>query len=99
MEGFIRLYGSQSDDPLVEVRQHDCDYSSLGSAMACTTKTNFAFLLESLRRLFSHAYFDTNLLNGFPLASRTSSGADPVEENCRLLFHYYLGLGETPSGS
>jgi hypothetical protein len=99
VEGFIRLYGSQSDDPLVEVRQHDCDYSSLGSEMACTTKTNFAVLLESLRRFFSHAFFDQNLLNGFPLASRTSSGADPVEENCRLLFRYYLATGTATSGS
>ncbi len=97
IEGFIRLYDRESDTPIVEVRQHDFDYSSLGSRMACTAATNFTCILESLKGFFSPAFFDQNLSGGFPLESRRTSGTDWVEETCRLLHRYYLALGNPPS--
>ena len=97
VEGFIKIYDGESDTPMVEIRQGDFDYSSLGSQMACTAKTNFACVLESLKRSFSPTFFDQNLSNGFPLESHRASGTDWVEETCRLLYRYYQALGKPPT--
>jgi hypothetical protein len=91
-EQFIRLYGTQSDVPIIEIRQHDFDYSFLGSQMASTTTINIVSTLKTLSRFFSQAFFDHSLMGGFPPGSRAGAGTDWVEENCRLLYRYYLTI-------
>jgi hypothetical protein len=83
-EDFVRLYGSKSAEPAVELWQHHLNYSCLGAERGATSAVNFATLVRRLREVFPQAVFDDRLAR--PLALATTSSWQDVELNCRLIY-------------
>jgi hypothetical protein len=86
-EDFARLYGRKSAEPGVELRQHQLNYSFLGTERAASSVLNFSTLVRRLREAFPKAIFDERLAR--PLALAESSSWQDVELNCRLIYLFH----------
>jgi len=80
-EQFIQLYGGQSDEPLLVIRQKDFDYSFLGQQKAAISTANISLTITKLREHYCHSLFDDRLM--FPFSY------DDIATQLRLLWHYY----------
>ena len=75
-EDFVRLYGRNSPDPLLEIPQNHFDYSFLGDRLGPTSHQNLAKTTKTLREIFPDAVFD-----------ETAAGhADLSERDYRLIY-------------
>ncbi|UCH51051.1 MAG: hypothetical protein JSV54_08625 [Chloroflexota bacterium] len=101
IEGFIRLYGRMSSEPVVEILQQDFDYSFLGAEMASSAITNFNTTSAKIRDVFPQAIFDDRLVAPFGSDIQSAVPQENVDANCRLIYWYYravnnLGLSVQP---
>jgi len=95
-EPLVRLYNSESAEPMVQMSQHGMAYSFLGAQIAPSSLANFNTVVAKLRELFPQAGFDDSLIK--PPKSNMSSSRTPddLELNCKLLYLYHKaksGLG------
>jgi hypothetical protein len=84
-ELFVRLYDRTSLEPVVEVLQHDFDYSSLGAKKGLSTLENLNIIAAELRIRFPQAIFDARLMEHFRVDVPFATPEDEVEINCRLI--------------
>ncbi|APV44868.1 hypothetical protein Dform_01546 [Dehalogenimonas formicexedens] len=98
VEQFVRMYGRESDAPMVEICQFDFDYSFLGEKMELTTTCNFDTLVDFLKRRFQKAYFNGTMLAGFVPGSGGGPAIDVAEQSCLLLARYYRTMAEDQPG-
>ncbi len=64
-EAFLRVYSRSYEDTIVEIRQHEFDYSCLGSEMAPASLINFSRMLARIRNAFPQAAYDERLMAPF----------------------------------
>jgi hypothetical protein len=88
-ESFIRLYYRASSEPIVEILQHDFDYSFLGSEMASSSVANFNATVKKIRDAFPKAIFDDRLVEPFGANITATMPQDNIEMNCKLIYFYY----------
>jgi len=88
-EPFVRLYERDSAEPLLEIRRHDFDYSSLGEKMGLSSTANFNTLVGELRRIFPQAVFDRNMMEPSQANVSFAAPLDSVEINCRLIYLFH----------
>jgi hypothetical protein len=84
-ELFVRLYDRTSLEPVVEVLQHDFDYSSLGAKKGLSTLENLNIIAAELRNRFPQAIFDARLMGHFRVDVPFATPEEEVEINCRLI--------------
>lgn len=94
VEQFVRLYDSLSDVPVIEIRQHDFDYSFLGTRMVGTTAGNLQSTQGVLKEFFTGAFFNSTIGQLFSSSPKETTKPDPVEITCRLLYRYYLKISQ-----
>ena len=97
-ESFVRLYGQASSEPIVEILQHDFDYSFLESEMASSSVANFNTIVKKIRGAFPKAIFDDRLVEPFGANISATMPQDNIEINCKLIYFYHRtmsGLGSS----
>ena len=97
-ESFVRLYGQASSEPIVEILQHDFDYSFLESEMASSSVANFNTTVKKIRGAFPQAIFDDRLVEPFGANIPATMPQDNIEMNCKLIYFYHRtisGLGSS----
>ena len=96
-EGFTRLYGLKSQEPLVEIRQHHMDYSFLGPELAPSSFQNFNTVSSRMRQLFPQAVFDDRITKA-PVADANSIRLrDNPEINCKLIYLFHKAIQDRAS--
>jgi len=91
-ESFARLYGRTSSEPLVEILQHDFDYSFLESEMVSSSITNFNTTLKKIRDEFPKAIFADRLVEPFGAGITATMPRDHIEMNCKLIYFYHRAM-------
>ena len=97
-ESFVRLYDQTSSEPIVEILQHDFDYSFLESEMASSSVANFNTTVKKIRGAFPKAIFDDRLVEPFGANIPATMPQDSIEMNCKLIYFYHRtisGLGSS----
>ena len=97
-ESFVRLYDRTSSEPIVEILQHDFDYSFLESEMASSSVANFSTTVKKIRGAFPQAIFDDRLVEPFGANIPATMPQDNIEMNCKLIYFYHRtisGLGSS----
>ncbi|MEA1958575.1 MAG: hypothetical protein U9N44_02725 [Chloroflexota bacterium] len=92
-EWFLRLYGRQSSDPAVELRQLDIDYSFMGAGTSPSSLTNFTAVIDNVKKMFPQAIFDERLMKSFGTDIPATTFEDDLEINCRLIYFQHLPRG------
>jgi hypothetical protein len=85
IESFVRLYGRQSPDSNIEIRQHDFDYSCLPK-VAASSQRNFGDLTATIRGAFPRAVFDDSLTGNFGLGLPYTTPSENVDIICKLIY-------------
>ena len=88
-ESFVRLYGQASSEPIMEILQHDFDYSFLESEMASSSVANFNTTVKKIRGAFPQAIFDDRLVEPFGANIPATMPQDNIEMNCKLIYFYH----------
>jgi hypothetical protein len=89
-EHVVRIHDRKSPEPIVEILQHDVDYSFLGAEMAPASLANLNTIVDRMASMFPHAVFDDRLTR-HPVAGVPSSRLlDDFEVNCRLVYLCHL---------
>jgi len=91
-ELFVRIYDRTSPEPVVEVLQHNFDYSGLGKKKAFSSLENLNALVTELRSRFPQAVFDGRLTGHFKVDVPFATPEDEVEINCRLIYLYHRAV-------
>ena len=86
-EYFLRFYGRNSMEPIVEILQNDFDYSSLGSQMGSSSIVNFNVLVTNIIKILPRVIFDDRLIRYYA-ADSSSNTLNTVEVNCRLIVSF-----------
>jgi hypothetical protein len=81
MERFIRMYGQNSLEPIVEISQFGFDYSFLGEKITVSSFMNINTAADELRNMFLKAIFDDSLNE-----NNTELNGDQLEISCRLIY-------------
>jgi hypothetical protein len=98
-ESFVRLYGQASSEPIVEILQHDFDYSFLGSEMASSSVANFNTTVKKIRGTFPQAIFDDRLVEPFGANIPATMPQDNIEMNCKLIYFYHRTINDLGSSA
>jgi len=85
-ESFVRLYGRTSPEHVVELLQHDFDYSFLGAEMVSSYAANFSTTVKKIRDALPEAIFDDRLVEPFGADMRSAIPQDDIEMNCKLIY-------------
>ena len=88
-EGFIRLYNRVSPEPVIEIPQHDFDYSFLGAEMTSSSVANLNTTATKIRNTFPQAIFDDRLVEPFAADKHSAISKDNIELNCKLIYWYH----------
>jgi hypothetical protein len=91
-ESFIRVYGGTSPEPVVQIPQHDFDYSFLGTEMVSSATANFGTAIKKLREVFPQAIFDDSLIEPFGANMPATMVQDSIESNCKLIYWYHQAV-------
>jgi hypothetical protein len=92
-ESFVRLYNRPSSEPIVEILQHDFDYSFLESEMASSSTANFSTMVKKIRGAFPEAIFDDRLAEPFGVNIPAAMPQENIEMNCKLIYFYHRTMG------
>ncbi len=95
-EAFVRIFRRTSSEPTVQIRQHEFDYSFLGSQMAPASLTNFSRLVTMIRTVLPQAAFDDRLTKTFAVDLPSTTPWEKVDIACNLI--YLFGDSSTASG-
>ncbi len=88
-ERFVRLYDRTSSEPIVEILQHDFDYSFLKVEMAASSVANLNTTVKKIRGTFPQAIFDDRLVEPFGANISATIPQDNIEMNCKLIYFYH----------
>jgi hypothetical protein len=88
----IRLYDRLSPEPLVEIPQHNFDYSFLGTEKAASSLTNFNITITKIKNAFPQAIFDDSLVEKFGSDMHSAVPQENVEINCKLIYWYHQAV-------
>jgi len=88
-ESFVRLYGRTSPELVVELLQHDFDYSFLGAEMGSSSAANFSTTVKKIRDALPGAIFDDRLVEPFGADMRSVIPQDDIDMNCKLIYWYH----------
>jgi hypothetical protein len=91
-EAFVRVYSKSYEDASVEIRQHEFDYSCLGSEMAPASLINFSRLVARIRDTFPQATYDDRLTKAFVVDLPSANPWEKIDASCNLI-HFF----ENPS--
>jgi hypothetical protein len=91
-ESFARLYGRMSPEHVVELLQHDFDYSFLGAEMASSSAANFSATVEKIRDALPGVIFDDRLVEPFGADIRSVIPQDDIDMNCKLIYWYHQAV-------
>ncbi len=91
-ENFIRIYGRTSPEPVVQIPQHDFDYSFLGTEMVSSAAANFSSAIRKIREAFPGAIFDDSLMEPLGAAMRADMVQDSFESNCKLIYWFHQAV-------
>jgi hypothetical protein len=98
-ESFVRLYDRMSSEPIVEILQHDFDYSFLKAEMTTSSVTNFGISIKKIRDAFPQAIFDDRLVKPFGADMAATMPQDNVEMNCKLIYWYHRAVSNPGSSA
>jgi hypothetical protein len=96
-ESFVRLYGRTPQEPVVQLLQHDFDYSFLGADMVSSSTANFNNTVKKIRDVFPEAIFDDRLVKPFGTDMSSAIPQDDIEMNCKLVYWYYQAVRNSGS--
>lgn len=85
-DSFIRLYDRLSTEPLVEIPQHNFDYSFLGAEIAPSSTANFNITISKIKNAFPQAIFDDRLVTPFGSDTYSAVPQENIEINCKLIY-------------
>jgi hypothetical protein len=91
-ESFLRLYNRTSPEPAIEIKQHDFDYSFLGSEMVSSAAANFGVAVRKIREAFPGAVFEDRLIDPLGANVPATVEQDNIESNCKLIYWYHQAL-------
>ena len=91
-ESFVRFYGRTSPESVVELLQHDFDYSFLGAEMVSSSVANFSNTVNRIRGALPEAIFDDRLVKPFGADMSSAIPKDDIEMSCKLIYWYYQAL-------
>lgn len=98
-ESFARLYDRTSSEPIVEILQHDFDYSFLGLEMTTSSITNFNTAVKKIRDAFPQAIFDDRLVKPFGADMTATMPQENIETNCKLIYWYHQAVSNPGSSA
>ncbi len=88
-EEFVRIYSRKSAYDFVQIRQHDFDYSCLGSDMGPASLVNFSKLVDRIRRAFAQAAYDDRLTRAFTVDVPSATTWDKIDIACKLICRFW----------
>jgi hypothetical protein len=94
---FARLYGLTSPESVVQLLQHDFDYSFLGAEMVSSSVANFGTTVKKIRDALPEAIFDDRLVEPFGADMRSAIPQDDIEMYCKLIYWYHQAVGNLGS--
>ena len=89
-EHFLRFYRPASAEPVVEIRSSGFDYSFLGEKKGFSSTENFKTAIATLRNIFPRAIYDNRLTRSDRADSSSASPQETLEQNCRLMYLFYV---------
>ena len=92
-EGFMRLYGRVSPEPVVEILQQNFDYSFLEAEMASSSIANFNATVTKIKKAFPQAIFDDRLVAPFGSDTHSAVPKANIDANCKLIYWYHQAVG------
>ena len=96
-ESFLRLYGRTSPEPALQIRQHEFDYTFLGTEMVTSATANFGMTIKKIREAYSQAIFDDSLIEPFGADMPVAIVQDTIEANCKLIYWYRQAISKATS--
>ena len=96
-ESFVRFYGRTSPESVVELLQHDFDYSFLGAEMVASSVANFSTTVKKIRGALPEAIFDDRLVKPFGADMSSAIPQDDIEMNCKLVYWYHQAVSNLGS--
>ena len=88
-EYFARLYDRKSSETIVDVFQHQMNYSFLGATIAATSIINFGTVILKLREVFPQAIFDDKLTKPSAVNAHSSRFGEDIETKCKLIYLFH----------
>jgi hypothetical protein len=85
-EAFMRMYSKKPAEACVEVRQHEFDYSCLGSQMTLSSLTNFSNLVGRIRGELPQATYDDRLTKAFVVDMPFATPWEKIDILCNLIY-------------
>jgi hypothetical protein len=92
-ESFVRLYDRVSMESVVEIVQHDFNYSFLGVEMTSSVVANFGIAIRKIREAFPQVIFDDRLIEPLGANVPATTAQDNIEANCKLIYWYHQAMG------
>ena len=97
IEAFVRIYARKSALDCVQIRQHDFDYSCLGSDMGPASLANFSRLVGKIRGVFAQAAYDDRLTRAFTVDVPPATPWDKIDIACKLIYKFWNSSGSRGS--
>jgi len=91
-EGFMRFYYRVSPEPVIEILQHDFDYSFLGAEMASSSMANLNTAVAKVKNAFPQAIFDDRLVAPFGADAHSAVSKENIEMHCKLIYWYHQAV-------
>jgi hypothetical protein len=92
VECFLRIYDKIAPEPVVDIIQHELDYSFLGDKKDAYSLTNLNSLVTMLREKYPQAIFDDKLTASLGIDMPFANPAEDITIKCNLLYLYYRNL-------
>jgi hypothetical protein len=91
-ESYIRLYDRTSPERVVQIQQHEFDYSFLGTEMVSSAAVNFTIVIRKIREAFPQAIFNESLVEPFGAKMPADTAQEIIEANCKLIYWYHQAV-------
>ena len=90
IERFLRVYGTNSSSPEVEIRQRDFDFSCLGQEIAPSSSVNFNILIERITNAFQQAVFIDKITGNLDVDLPSITHWGKIDVICKLIYLFEL---------
>ncbi len=98
-EGFMRFYNRVSPEPVIEILQHDFDYSFLGAEMSSSSVANLNTTANKIKNTFPQAILDDRLVAPFGSDKHSAVPQENIDANCRLIYWYHQAVSKPGSSA
>lgn len=98
IEGFIRIFGRNSADPCLEIRQYSFNYSCLGPEMFPSSTQNLNLIARKIAGRFPEAVFEDKSNKSLSPNSAPNYSVENIDIEGKLVYLYYQSINSKKPG-